>query len=86
MDILNWLSIKRQQLIKTTPNDAKADLLVLGAEVPFTQRGDGYQTYGMPYYLNLRYWYLKMLNLHSQFIKIKDYVYSRKLELCFCRG
>lgn len=48
MDILNWLSIKRQQLIKTTPNDAKADLLVLGAEVPFTQRGDGYQTYAMP--------------------------------------
>ena len=47
MDILNWLSIKRQQLIKTEVNDAKTDLVVLGAEVPFTQRGDGYQTYAM---------------------------------------
>lgn len=47
MDILNWLFIKRQQLIKTTPNNIKTDLVVLGAEVPFTQRGDGYQTYAM---------------------------------------
>lgn len=47
MDILNWLSLKRQQLIKTTPNDVKTDLIVLGAEVPFTQRGDGYQNYAM---------------------------------------
>lgn len=38
MDILNWLSLKRQQLIKTTPNNVKTDLIVLGAEVPFTQR------------------------------------------------
>lgn len=48
MDILNWLSLKRQQLIKKTPNDVKTDLIVLGAEVPFTQRGDGYQNYAMP--------------------------------------
>lgn len=47
MDILNWLSLKRQQLIKTKPNDAKTDLVILGAEVPFTQRGDGYQNYAM---------------------------------------
>ena len=47
MDILNWLFIKKQQLIKTTPNNVKTDLVVLGAEVPFTQRGDGYQTYAM---------------------------------------
>lgn len=48
MDILNWLSLKRQQLIKTKPNNTKTDLVVLGAEVPFTQRGDGYQNYAMP--------------------------------------
>jgi len=48
MDILNWLSLKRQQLIKTKPNNAKTDLVVLGAEVPFTKRGDGYQSYAMP--------------------------------------
>jgi hypothetical protein len=48
MDILNWLFIKRQQLIKTEANDASTDLVALGAEVPFTTRGDGYQTYAMP--------------------------------------
>jgi hypothetical protein len=47
MDILNWLYIRKQQLIKTEVNDASTDLLVLGADVPFTTRGDGYQTYGM---------------------------------------
>lgn len=48
MDILNWLYIKRQQLIKTTANNANTDLIVLGAEVPFTTRDDGYQSYAMP--------------------------------------
>jgi hypothetical protein len=48
MDILNWLYIKRQQLIKTTANNAQTDLIVLGAEVPFTTRDDGYQSYAMP--------------------------------------
>lgn len=48
MDILNWLFLKKQQLIKTEANNAKTDLVVLGAEVPFTQRGDGYQDYAMP--------------------------------------
>jgi hypothetical protein len=47
MDILNWLYIKRQQLIKTTPNNAQTDLVALGAEVPFSRRDDGYQTYAM---------------------------------------
>jgi hypothetical protein len=48
MDILNWLYIKRQQLIRTEANNASTDLLVLGAEVPFTTRDDGYQSYAMP--------------------------------------
>jgi hypothetical protein len=47
MDILNWLYLKSQQLIKTKANNANTDLVVLGAEVPFTQRGDGYQSYAM---------------------------------------
>ena len=48
MDILNWLYIKRQQLIRTEANNPSTDLLVLGAEVPFTTRDDGYQSYAMP--------------------------------------
>jgi len=47
MDILNWIYIKTQNLIRTTPNNSKTDLIVLGAEVPFSKRGDGYQTYAM---------------------------------------
>lgn len=47
MTILNWLYWKKQQLIKKTANDAKTDLVVLGAEVPFTKRDDGYQDYAM---------------------------------------
>jgi hypothetical protein len=47
MTILNWLYLKSQQLIKTKANDAKTDLIVLGAEVPFTKRDDGYQSYAM---------------------------------------
>ena len=47
MDILNWLNIKRQRLIKETVNNPDTDLLVLGAQVPFTTRDDGYQTYAM---------------------------------------
>lgn len=47
MDILNWLYIKTADLIRTKANDPKTDLVALGAEVPFTTRGDGYQTYGM---------------------------------------
>jgi len=47
MTILNWLYWKKQQLIKTKANNAKTDLVVLGAEVPFTTRDDGYQSYAM---------------------------------------
>jgi hypothetical protein len=47
MTILNWLYWKKQQLIKTKANNAKTDLIVLGAEVPFTKRDDGYQDYAM---------------------------------------
>ena len=47
MTILNWLFWKKQQLIKTEANNADTDLVVLGAEVPFTKRDDGYQDYAM---------------------------------------
>jgi hypothetical protein len=47
MTILNWLYWKKQQLIKTKANNAKTDLVALGAEVPFTKRDDGYQDYAM---------------------------------------
>lgn len=47
MDILNWLYIKTQGLIKTTPSNADTDLIAIGGQVPFTTRDDGYQTYGM---------------------------------------
>ena len=47
MDILNWLYLRKQQLIKTEANNAATDIVILGAEVPFTQRGDGYQSYAM---------------------------------------
>jgi hypothetical protein len=47
MDILNWLHIKKQQLIRTTL-DSPQDLLVLGADVSFQKRGDKYQSYAIP--------------------------------------
>jgi len=47
MNIINWLYLKRQQLIKTEVNDATTDLILLGAQVPFTTRDDGYQDYAM---------------------------------------
>lgn len=47
MDILNWLHIKKQNLIRTTL-DSPQDLLVLGADVSFQKRGDKYQSYAMP--------------------------------------
>jgi hypothetical protein len=48
MDILNWLYIKSQQLIRTKANDPNTDLIVLGANVGFNRRDDQYQTYAMP--------------------------------------
>lgn len=47
MDILNWIYIKTQGLIRTTPSNADTDLVAIGGQVPFTTRDDGYQTYGM---------------------------------------
>jgi len=47
MDILNWLRIKKQQLIRTTLDSPK-DLVVLGADVSYQKRGDKYQSYAMP--------------------------------------
>jgi hypothetical protein len=47
MNIINWLYLKKQQLIKTEINDANTDLILLGAQVPFTTRDDGYQDYAM---------------------------------------
>lgn len=47
MDILNWLRIKKENLIRTTLDSPK-DLLVFGADVSFQKRGDKYQSYAMP--------------------------------------
>ena len=47
MDILNWIYLKTAGLIRTTANNADTDLIVLGAQVPFTTRDDGYQDYAM---------------------------------------
>jgi hypothetical protein len=46
MDILNWLYLRTNRLIKTTVNNPK-DLVVLGADVTFAKRDDKYQTYAM---------------------------------------
>jgi hypothetical protein len=48
MDILNWIYIKTAGLIRTTANNADTDLIAVGADVGFQQRGDSYQTYAMP--------------------------------------
>jgi len=47
MDILNWLRIKKQNLIRTTLDSPK-DLVMLGADVSFQKRGDKYQSYAIP--------------------------------------
>jgi hypothetical protein len=47
MDILNWLGIKKQNLIRTTLDSPK-DLVILGADVSFQKRGDKYQSYAIP--------------------------------------
>ena len=46
MDILNWLRIKKQNLIRTTLDSPK-DLVMLGADVSYQKRGDKYQSYAM---------------------------------------
>jgi hypothetical protein len=48
MDILNFLNLRTQRLVKTTANNPETDLIVLGADVGFQKRDDRYQTYAMP--------------------------------------
>jgi hypothetical protein len=48
MDILNWLYVKTQGLVRTEANNAKTDLIALGANVGFQKRDDQYLTYAMP--------------------------------------
>ena len=47
MDILNWLYLRTNGLIKTKANNPQTDLVALGADVTFVKRGDQYQTYAM---------------------------------------
>lgn len=47
MDILNWIYLKTTNKIKKTFNDSATDLVVLGANLGFGNRGDSYQSYGM---------------------------------------
>lgn len=47
MDILNWLYLRKNQLIKKTVNNATTDLVVLGADATFAKRDDKYKTYAM---------------------------------------
>ena len=46
MDILNWIYLRTNKLIRTTASSPK-DLVALGADVTFAKRGDSYQTYAM---------------------------------------
>jgi hypothetical protein len=48
MDILNWIYLKREQLIRRKANNPDTDLVALGADVGFNKRDDQYQTYAMP--------------------------------------
>jgi len=47
MDILNWIYLKTKNKIKKTFNNSSTDLVILGANVGFENRGDAYQSYGM---------------------------------------
>ena len=48
MDILNWLYLVKQKFTRTTVENPATDLMVLGADVSFTKRGDKYQNYAVP--------------------------------------
>jgi hypothetical protein len=48
MDILNWLYLRKEQLIRTTANNPATDLIAIGADVTFAKRDDKYKTYAMP--------------------------------------
>jgi hypothetical protein len=47
MDILNWIYLKKEELIRPKANDPSTDLIALGANVGWQKRGDSYQTYAM---------------------------------------
>jgi hypothetical protein len=47
MDILNWLYLRKEQLIRKTANNSNTDLVALGADVTFAKRDDKYLTYAM---------------------------------------
>jgi hypothetical protein len=47
MDILNWVYLLKNRLIKKEVQDPTQDLVILGSNVSFTKRGDKYQSYGM---------------------------------------
>ncbi len=47
MDILNWVYLLKNKLVKTTVQDPKQDLVILGNNVSYVKRGDKYQSYGM---------------------------------------
>lgn len=48
MDILNWLYLRKEQLIRKTANNPETDLVAVGADVSFAKRDDQYKTYAMP--------------------------------------
>lgn len=48
MDILNWLYLRKEKLIRKTANNAEKDLIAVGADVTFLKRDDRYKTYAMP--------------------------------------
>lgn len=47
MDILNWLYLRKNQLIRKTVSNPTADLVVLGGDATFAKRDDKYKTYAM---------------------------------------
>ena len=47
MDILNWVYLLKNKLVKTTVQDPAQDLVILGNNVSYAKRGDKYQSYGM---------------------------------------
>jgi hypothetical protein len=47
MDILNWVYLLKNKLVKTTVQDPTQDLVILGNNVSYVKRGDKYQSYGM---------------------------------------
>jgi len=47
MDILNWVYLLKNKLVKTTVQDPTQDLVILGNNVSYAKRGDKYQSYSM---------------------------------------